>query len=48
MQQPRPIGVEDYAPFVGAETVARIRAKASPLAGRRIAHINATYHGGGA
>jgi trehalose synthase len=38
---------EDYAPFVGQETIDRIRAKARPLANLRVAHVNSTFYGGG-
>jgi trehalose synthase len=41
------IGIDEYEPLVGAATVERIRAKAHRLQGRRVAHINATYYGGG-
>ena len=43
----RMITVEDYEPYVGAETVDRILARARRLRGRHIAHINSTYYGGG-
>jgi trehalose synthase len=39
--------VEDYERFVGAETVDRVRNKAEPLRGLRVAHVNSTYYGGG-
>jgi trehalose synthase len=39
--------IDDYAPFVGAETVERIRAKAEPLRGLHVAHLNSTFYGGG-
>jgi trehalose synthase len=39
--------IDEYAPFVGAETIERVRAKARPLQGLRVAHINSTYYGGG-
>jgi trehalose synthase len=41
------VQVEDYEPFVGAETVERIRRKAKPLQGLHVAHVNSTYYGGG-
>jgi trehalose synthase len=41
------IGIDEYEPLVGAATVERIRAKARRLQGRRVAHVNATYYGGG-
>jgi trehalose synthase len=43
----RLLQVEDYAPFVGQETIDRIRAKARPLANLRVAHVNSTFYGGG-
>lgn len=43
----RLIQVEDYEPYVGAETIARIREKARPLQGIHVAHVNSTYQGGG-
>jgi trehalose synthase len=43
----RLIQIEDYAPFIGAEAVDRIRQKAKPLQGLHIAHVNSTYYGGG-
>jgi trehalose synthase len=43
----RLIQIEDYAPFIGAEAVERIRQKAKPLQGLHIAHVNSTYYGGG-
>jgi trehalose synthase len=39
--------IEDYGRFVGAETVERVRNKAEPLRGLRVAHVNSTYYGGG-
>jgi trehalose synthase len=39
--------IEDYERFVGAETVDRVRNKAEPLRGLRVAHVNSTYYGGG-
>jgi trehalose synthase len=39
--------IEDYERFVGAETVDRVRDKAEPLRGLRVAHVNSTYYGGG-
>jgi trehalose synthase len=43
----RLIQIEDYAPFIGAEVVDRIRQKAKPLQGLHVAHVNSTYYGGG-
>jgi trehalose synthase len=39
--------IEDYECFVGAETIDRVRHKAEPLRGLRVAHVNSTYYGGG-
>lgn len=39
--------IEDYEPFVGAETIERIHRKANPLQDRHIVNINSTYYGGG-
>ncbi len=39
--------LEDYRPIVGDDTIDRIRAKAEPLRGMRVAHMNSTYHAGG-
>jgi len=41
------IQIEDYEPLVGAEMVERMRRKAQPLQGLRVAHVNSTYYGGG-
>ena len=41
------IRVEDYASFIGAEAVERIRQKAKPLQGLHVIHVNSTYYGGG-
>jgi trehalose synthase len=41
------IRVEDYASFIGADAVERIRQKAKPLQGLHVAHVNSTYYGGG-
>jgi trehalose synthase len=43
----RLIQIEDYAPFIGAEAVERIREKAKPLRDLHVAHVNSTYYGGG-
>lgn len=43
----RLIQIEDYAPFIGAEAVERIRRKAKRLQGLHVAHVNSTYYGGG-
>lgn len=39
--------IEDFEPFVGAETVDRIMAKAAPLHDLHVVNINSTYYGGG-
>lgn len=36
-----------YTPFVGKEVIARIKAEAEPLKGKKIAHINSVAMGGG-
>ncbi len=43
----RLVQLEDYAPLVGEETVARIRDKARPVQGLHVTHVNSTYYGGG-
>jgi trehalose synthase len=43
----RLVGLEDYEPFVGAETVDRIQKKAHGLRELHVANINSTYYGGG-
>jgi trehalose synthase len=45
--QGRIVRIEDFEPYVGPETVARIHAKAAPLRDLRVAHVNSTYYGGG-
>ena len=47
MTRPSIIQIEDYEPLVGSETIERIRRKAQPLQGLRVAHVNSTYYGGG-
>jgi len=47
MQHYRIKRVEDYKPFIGEETVKRIRAKAKKVQGLHIANVNSTYYGGG-
>lgn len=39
--------VEDYEPYVGAETVERILTKAEKLRDLHIVNVNSTYYGGG-
>ncbi len=41
------IGVEDYAKYIGAETVERILNKAKNLRDLHVANVNSTYYGGG-
>ncbi len=41
------VRLEEYRPLVGDEIVDRIRDKARPLRGIRIAHMNSTYFAGG-
>jgi len=43
----RIVRVEDYEEFVGRETIDRVKEKARPLQGMRVAHVNSTYYGGG-
>lgn len=41
------VQVDDYAQFVGLETVERVKEKARPLQDLHVAHVNSTYYGGG-
>ncbi len=41
------VKVEDYEPFVGAETVDRVRRKGEALQHLHVTHVNSTYYGGG-
>lgn len=43
----RIIHIEDFEPYVGAETVERIIRKAKPFRDLHVAHVNSTYYGGG-
>lgn len=43
----RLVQLEDYEPFIGRETVDRIRRKAERLKDTHVTHINSTYYGGG-
>ncbi len=43
----RVIRIEDFEPYVGAETVERILRKAKPFRDLHVAHVNSTYYGGG-
>jgi len=47
MQHYRINHIEDYRPFIGEETVKRIREKAKKVQGLHIANVNSTYYGGG-
>jgi trehalose synthase len=47
MQHYRIRRIEDYKPFIGEETVRRIREKAKQVQGLHIANVNSTYYGGG-
>ncbi|MCF4151248.1 glycosyltransferase [Dethiosulfovibrio sp. F2B] len=44
---PKLTSIEDYEPYIGSEATERIAAKAEKLRGRKVAHINSTYYGGG-
>ena len=39
--------LEDYEPFVGAETVERLLRKVEPLRDLHVVNVNSTYYGGG-
>jgi trehalose synthase len=41
------VRVQDYEPFVGAQTIERIHSKAASLQGFHVTHFNSTYYGGG-
>jgi trehalose synthase len=41
------IDVDDYAPLIGEEALARIRHKAHRLRGLRVLHLSSTFYGGG-
>jgi trehalose synthase len=47
MQHYRIKHVEDYKPFIGGESVKRIREKAKKVQGLHIVNVNSTYYGGG-
>lgn len=48
MAEPKRIlKIEDFEPYVGAETVERILAKARPFRDMRVVNVNSTYYGGG-
>jgi trehalose synthase len=46
-ETPRLTSLEDYLPYVGEETVARIQGKAARLAGHHVVNVSSTYYGGG-
>jgi trehalose synthase len=41
------VDIDDYAPLIGDEAVARILAKAYRLRGLRVLHVSSTFYGGG-
>jgi trehalose synthase len=41
------VGLENYEPFIGLETVERITRKAQRLRGLRMVNISSTFYGGG-
>jgi trehalose synthase len=41
------VRLEDYEPYIGGKTVERLRDKAEPWRGARVAHVNSTFYGGG-
>jgi hypothetical protein len=41
------VGLQDYEPFIGPETVERITRKAQRLRGLRMVNISSTFYGGG-
>jgi trehalose synthase len=41
------IQIDDYAQYVGQETVARVKEKAKAIQHLHITHVNSTYYGGG-
>lgn len=47
LTESRMVQVDDYEPFVGAQTVQRIKEKAKPLQDLHVVNINSTYYGGG-
>jgi trehalose synthase len=47
MEAFKQIELKDYEPLIGAEDIDRIYAKAEPLQGLHMCHINSTYYGGG-
>jgi len=47
MQTHRIVRLEDYKPFVGEETIRRIKEKAQSLRDLHVVNVNSTYYGGG-
>jgi trehalose synthase len=47
LEPKRIVRIEDFEPYVGAETVERILEKAKPLRDMHVANISSTYYGGG-
>ncbi len=41
------IDIDDYAPLIGDDALARIRYKANRLRGLRVLHLSSTFYGGG-
>jgi trehalose synthase len=41
------VELEDYLPYVGADTIERLFKKAKPLQDLHVVHVNSTYYGGG-
>jgi trehalose synthase len=47
LNHPRLVKMEDYAQYIGNETVERILQKARPLRDLHVVNVNSTYYGGG-
>lgn len=47
LTEPQMMRVDDYEPFIGPETVQRIKETARPLQDLHVVNINSTYYGGG-
>jgi len=47
IEEPLTIKLEDYEPYIGAESVERIAKKAEKLSHLHIVNVNSTYYGGG-
>ncbi|MDH5186754.1 MAG: glycosyltransferase [candidate division WOR-3 bacterium] len=41
------IQIDDYAKYIGKDSVARIKEKARPFRNLHVTHVNSTYYGGG-